>query len=150
MTLQSRHTAIPDCHPARCRCSPSCVGALLHGFQVCLLNAWELGQASVSHDDNTGRGAKVLADGNTCMGFADRGSVQVFCCCCCCWWCLLMNLVLWRSKWNSLLVQGVLTWRNMTCVCFLLRQADMSLAPSRFGFFSAASYFEAKARSAAR
>jgi len=33
----------------------------------------------VSHDDNTGRGAKVLADGNTCMGFADRGSVQVFC-----------------------------------------------------------------------
>ena len=44
----------------------------------------------------------------------------------------------------------LLTRRNMTCVCFLLRQADMSLAPSRFGFFSAASYFEAKARSAAR
>ena len=37
----------------------------------------ELGDVSVSHAGNTGRGAKVLADGNTCMGFADRGSVQV-------------------------------------------------------------------------
>ena len=43
-------------------------------------------------------GAKVLADGVTCVGFADRGSIQ----------------------------------------------ADVSLRPSRFGFFSAESYFEAK------
>jgi hypothetical protein len=44
------------------------------------------------------RGARILADGTTCVGFADRGSVQ----------------------------------------------SDRCLVPSRFGFLSAASYFEAK------